>query len=381
MDKHRKYINDILLLRFVERRASLEECRDVFAWIESSEENRIYFKHFQSLWAGLQMETSTLSETDRKSIDQILKMISKKRKRVNIYRSLIAAAVLFLFFSLGHFYVLKDTIDYEPLLKEIAGQQEITLMINSKDKKTITVPDSAAVLTYSPIGSIIINDSVKVEEKSTLNVIRVPFGKRSTIYLSDGTKVYLNSGSSFIYPSVFDKKEREVYLEGEAFFEVCKADGKLFKVKTAYRTVEVLGTRFNVSVDKQRGNFETVLVDGKIALDGESKKIELVPSQRYLFSDYDKHEKIERVNVEYYISWIEGTLLFDRRPLSEVLYKLEKVYDIDIRLLKPEYKDYLISGSLNLQNTAEESLDAVMYILTSNYDPKGQPFYRINKKN
>ena len=227
-----------------------------------------------------------------------------------------------------------------------------------------------------------INDTLAVQEEvaAELNTIHVPYGKRSILILSDGSKIHLNSGTYLVYPSAFSSRQREVYLEGEAYFEVMKDPNRKFIVKTVYKSVEVVGTQFNIWVDKTTNRFETVLVSGKVNLDGNTGKIELVPSQLYTYSNTTGEENLQMVDVNYYTSWINGVMRFNREPLSKILYKLEKVYNIKIKLLKSEYKNHLISGSLDLRNSADETLDVVMHILVSHYDPQRQTFYQIEKK-
>lgn len=180
--------------------------------------------------------------------------------------------------------------------------------------------DTSIVVTYDKKGQILINDTVAVpgekENLDHLNTIRVPYGKRSTLILADGSKVYLNSGSSLVYPAVFAKDKREVYLDGEAYFEVSKEARRKFVVQTAYKAVEVLGTKFNVSVDKRQSLFEAVLVTGKIGLESNTGKIELIPNQYYGYDPDSGQDELKTVDARDYISWIEGRLRFNREPLA-----------------------------------------------------------------
>lgn len=208
----------------------------------------------------------------------------------------------------------------------------------------------------------------------------VPYGKRSTLILADGSKIHLNSGSSLVYPTEFAKDKREVYLDGEAYFEVAKEPERKFVVQTAYKVIEVLGTKFNVSVDKKQSLFETVLVTGKIALDSNDGKIELTPNQYYGYKPDSGEDELKTVDVKNYISWIEGKLKFDRESLDKVLRKLEKSYNIEIKFLDPKYLEYQISGNLDLKNTPEETMNILVRILIPGYNPQKQKLYIINKK-
>ncbi len=134
-------------------------------------------------------------------------------------------------------------------------------------------------------------------------------------------------------------------------------------VKTAYKTIEVLGTQFNVSVDKESKKFETVLVNGRIALNGNERQIEIEPNQYYVYSESTRTEQIRKVDVADYISWKDGRLRFKEERMESVLRKLEKIYNINVNLKNPKYLTYQVTGNLNLKNTPEETLDVLMSIL------------------
>ncbi|WP_080903820.1 FecR family protein [Parabacteroides sp. Marseille-P3160] len=375
-------MDDDLLIRFILEECSIEEKRQVLRLVESDEKYRRYLNELQSVWASVQIDRAMQKEkVDRKQVRLIMKKIRKKQpNRIQLSFSIacgIAAAIcLFLFLP----FTKKDKIDYEKIVSGITNQKEITLTVGGDEQ--IKLMDSSAVISYTNKGQVLINDTLAVQEEvaAELNTIHVPYGKRSILILSDGSKIHLNSGTYLVYPSAFSSRQREVYLEGEAYFEVMKDPNRKFIVKTVYKSVEVVGTQFNIWVDKTTNRFETVLVSGKVNLDGNTGKIELVPSQLYTYSNTTGEENLQMVDVNYYTSWINGVMRFNREPLSKILYKLEKVYNIKIKLLKSEYKNHLISGSLDLRNSADETLDVVMHILVSHYDPQRQTFYQIEKK-
>ena len=244
--------------------------------------------------------------------------------------------------------------------------------------------DTSIVVTYDKKGQILINDTVAVpggrENLDHLNTIRVPYGKRSTLILADGSKVYLNSGSSLVYPAVFAKDKREVYLDGEAYFEVSKEARRKFVVQTAYKAVEVLGTKFNVSVDKRQSLFEAVLVTGKIGLESNTGKIELIPNQYYGYDPDSGQDELKTVDTRDYISWIEGRLRFNREPLDKVIHRLEKSYNIKIEILDSKYLKYQISGNLDLKSTPEETMNVLMRILIPGYNSQKQKLYQIKRE-
>ncbi len=369
-----------LIIRFIERQCSPEEARDVLRWIEASEENKSAFRKMQAVYASVNIDRADREETaDAEEVRKIMGVVGKKRHRLvaaACTAACAAAAVLFVVL-----FRTEPQYDYEKALAEVTERTEVTLTVS--DKEEIALSDTS-VVTYDRKGQIVINDTVAVRKekkgKSELNTIYVPYGKRSTLVLADGTRVYLNSGSSLVYPVAFSKDKREVYLDGEAYFEVAKEPQRRFVVQTGSKAIEVLGTKFNVSVDKSQHLFEAVLVVGKIALESGAGKIELAPNQCYVYRSDSGDEELKTVDVRDYISWTEGRLRFNREPLSRVIRKLEKSYNIEIELLRPKYADYQISGNLDLRNTAEETMDVLMKILIPNYDSREQELFIVKDK-
>lgn len=375
-------MDDITIIRFIERQCTIEEARAILRWIEADEENKKIFRQLQAIHASVKIDHADRTEkVAPEDVRMIMKEINRKRYRLITYASVTACAVAIILLIVLFPFSKENIYDYEKALAEIGDKEEITLIVS--EKKQIELSETS-VVAYDKKGQILINDTVPVvdEEKSesNLNTMYVPYGKRSTLILADGSKIHLNSGSSLVYPTEFAKDKREVYLDGEAYFEVAKEPERKFVVQTAYKVIEVLGTKFNVSVDKKQSLFETVLVTGKIALDSNDGKIELTPNQYYGYKPDSGEDELKTVDVKNYISWIEGKLKFDRESLDKVLRKLEKSYNIEIKFLDPKYLEYQISGNLDLKKTPEETMNILVRILIPGYNPQKQKLYIINKK-
>lgn len=383
-------MKDELLIRYIKCECPEEEAREILRWIETTEANKAHFKQLYLLYTAIALQDQPVTELpDKENIERILNgaaFSNGGRKKHSFYwmasALITSAAVLLFLFLLNKGGDNKDITvsDYEACLAGTSVANEIVLTLE-KDKP-IRLQDSSAVVSYKKKQHVRINDEFEIlqeKQEVTLNTIRVPYGKRSLLILADGTKVHLNSGSSLVYPSLFTDRDREVYLDGEAYFEVQKEqDGRKFIVRTAYKKIEVTGTEFNVLCDKNIGKFETVLVNGKISVDSEKGQLQLFPNQYYDFTANTRNEILKDVDVSDYISWIDGKLKFSREPLHTVLYKLEKVYNLKITLLVPEYRNYLVSGVLDLKNSGRETLDILMKILTPGGDNLN--LYRIDNE-
>lgn len=376
-------MEDDLIIRFIERKCTLEEARQILRWIEEDEEHKAYFRQLQPVSASIDIDYAV--RTDKVMPEEVRTIMNKvRRKRIRLTACIsvaISVAAVILLFVFSPFSRHK-TYDYEKALARVVDRNEIVLTVHND--KRIELSDSTVVVSYNKKGEILINDTITLSEekevKSDLNTIHVPYGKRSTLILADGTKVHINSGSSLVYPADFARDKREVYLDGEAYFEVAKEKERHFVVQTASKAVEVLGTKFNVSIDKESNLFETVLVSGKIALDSNDGRIELAPDQYYGYDANLKQEELKTVDVRNYISWIDGKLKFSRAPLSNVIRKIEKSYNIKIEILDSKYLDYKISGNLDLKSTPEETMNVLMRILIPNYKSQKQKLYLIKSE-
>ncbi len=172
----------------------------------------------------------------------------------------------------------------------------------------------------------------KVQEQTESRVN--PKGQKSVLILSDGSKVWLNADSRIIYDQNFSNSNiREVFLEGEAFFDVAKNPNKPFIVHTSDIHIKVLGTSFNVKSYHEDKTIETTLVHGKVSIsktgdDIKEGSLVLKPNQRAVFSKQEKTINIEQVLSERASLWRYDKLIFDETPFRDVIIQLERWYDV-----------------------------------------------------
>lgn len=257
------------------------------------------------------------------------------------YPAVAAAVVAFLlvynFYNLGYFGGGSDEI----ILQE---QEYITLELEDGSTKiisqdgTVQVTNKQGEVVGKQEGSRLVYDNSEASEKLVFNTLRVPYGKRFELQLSDGTTVHLNAGTSLKYPVKFLKgKKRQVYLEGEAYFDVTKDTGHPFIVNVDDLDVKVLGTQFNVSNYPEDAQSQVVLVEGSVDLyahnqaQSETKEHTLLkPGFKGSFNKMNAHIATERVVTSIYTSWVQGGLVFRNMPFNNILKKLERHYDVSI---------------------------------------------------
>ena len=202
----------------------------------------------------------------------------------------------------------------------------------------------------------------------------VPYGKRSYIVLSEGTKVWLNSGSKLIFPPAFKGKSREVILEGEAFFDVTKNAEMPFLVKTEAFKIKVYGTKFNVQVYAQDRDYSVVLVEGKVSMNAnnelKSQEVFLVPHQKASISS--GHEEIEVTpveNTEIYTAWMDGYLTFMNEDVAVLLKRVSRYYNVDIKVELPKNTER-IYGKLDLKEDLERVLEGIAFISKTKFEKR-----------
>jgi transmembrane sensor len=197
-----------------------------------------------------------------------------------------------------------------------------------------------------------------------------PIGQKSVLFLNDGTKVWLNAASRISYAKDFGEQgTRDVYLDGEAFFDVVHNPEKPFIVHTSNIRIKVLGTSFNVKSYLDEKTVETTLVHGKVhieqsdVLGNRISDIELKPNQRAVFNKESKVIDIKEVVAENSGSWKRDRLVFDEETIDNVFRQMERWYNVRIHVQN--------KGDLQCKLTArieDENLEDVLKLMKESYD-------------
>jgi len=224
-----------------------------------------------------------------------------------------------------------------------------------------TVLKYAAIVVVAFIAGNQLRPSAPPEKEIRYSEITVPFGQMSQLKLSDGTKVWLNSGTTLRYPEQFAGDQRSVMIKGEAYFEVAKMAHKPFTVNTADMTVEVLGTSFNVLAYKEDAATSVTLVEGKVVVRNmEGKSIaQLNPGQMATKNKTETNVEIKNVKTAFYSAWIDGKLFFDDEPLDQIAVKLERWFNIDIVFANQQLKSYRFTGTILKNKPVDQIMQAL----------------------
>lgn len=184
-------------------------------------------------------------------------------------------------------------------------------------------------------------------------------GQKSVVDLPDGSRVRLNSASRITYSSDFNRKDRNISLEGEAFFEVAKNKKIPFIVTADKVTVKAVGTRFNVMAYRDRGEIVTTLVEGEVITAAGPAADTLLPRRQ---SHYSRTTGLmtttDAPNEEHLVPWTANEILLADESLADVAGILEKMYDVNIIFADEEIKGYSYTGLIR-NNSLMNVLDLI----------------------
>ena len=183
------------------------------------------------------------------------------------------------------------------------------------------------------------------------HTLEIPRGGEYLLTLSDGTMIYLNSESTLSFPVKFQGKERKVYLTGEAYFKVAKNTEHPFVVTAGELEVLVTGTTFGVRAYKDEKDIQTTLESGQVTVKVEGKSVKLVPNKQVLFNKSTMGLEVRDVDVDLYLAWVDGRLVYDNCPLEKILTDLGRWYNIDVFYSRDELRSYQFS--LNMKKHEE----------------------------
>ncbi|GAA4178491.1 FecR family protein [Sphingobacterium ginsenosidimutans] len=290
--------------------------------------------------------------------------------KTKIYRLkyYIAAAAL-LFFMFASYLIWKQNLLVDSRPTQAANA--ITKFTPGKDKAILTLADGQQVVldadkrdTVSLFGKTqllnnqeglqIMAGNADHEADHAINNLTTPNGTQYRIVLADGTKVWLNAGSSLKFPAAFSGKNRQVELTGEAYFEVAHRKNQPFTVALPDLKVEVLGTHFNVKAYSNDQNIETTLLQGAVKVNNGTNELFLQPGQQ---SQYDKaNGNLKRTIPEEastIVAWKNGLFSFENTDIKEVLKQLSRWYTIEV-VFRGGVPNRKFSGGFERQTSLEQ---------------------------
>lgn len=267
-----------------------------------------------------------------------------------------------------------DEMELLSIIRDAAAGFDPTIsdvVVKSGDQ-TVKVEAERADVVYFGQGKMTVNSQeVAPEEGKTEDVrgkreepridqIIVPYGKKAELTLDDGTKIWVNSGSKLLYPASLTGDKREVYLIGEAYFDVAEDPDRPFVIKTGDLNVEVKGTTFNVSAYAGEPLQTVTLVSGSVEVRDEGGSMtRMVPDQQFSYDRSQGETEIRNVAVEEYTSWIYGYLLLRDVSLDRLLARLDRHYNVTIHYDPQQLAGVTVSGKLDIEHGVGKALETI----------------------
>ena len=303
---------------------------------------------------------------DQRIIDSI-----NRSKRNKTFAWIGSAASLLVLVGLTIFFELDSKSGISDFASTISVKSDLDytqLMLSGK--KVVQIDAQESKIAYSSNGKEVKIDEQKVEQLveadvASYNTVVVPYGKRTQIALSDNSTIWLNSGSKLVYPVHFADNKREVFLDGEAVFEVTPDKNHPFHVVTRDMEIKVLGTVFDLCAYSDDSTVNTVLAHGSVeliykkgSLFGPTKE-KMVPGMLAVYDLTDETLVQKNVNTKDYTSWKDGYLVMEKNSLGSIAKKLSRYYNVSIEIESPELADETFSGYLDLRNSAAQVLSLI----------------------
>ena len=329
-------MDERVLLRFLIKECTPEDLRIIDQWITASPENAQWLFEMEEIWY-LKTELKYSDEEEiRKAYQRYLMEIDRSRaKRINlrkyfIYPSVAAAvALIFLLLSI-------------PIYKSV------------QDNKILS----------------------NLSENINVNEINVPNGQSITVKLADGTVVWLNSGSRFIYPAEFSSKNRIVKLIGEGFFEVKHNKKSPFIVLSGSIRTKVLGTKFNVKAYESEAIRISLLEGGvEVSTENNEEIIQLLEPDQQVEISTSGILKKTKANTFAISQWTQGELFFDNESLENIATTLERKYNVNISIKNDAYKNMVLNSRIKNYTPLEDVLKVLKGTRNIDYLIRGDSVY------
>ena len=343
-----------LIVRYLAEESSEQEVQRIEAWLKEKEENRQQFALYKKKWLGY----SALAGYDASKINQDRKKVDLKISNSELQRSLnranrrirvlaYAASIAVLLGIVSMLYLLQ---------RDVPSAQQMTVLAGGE--------------------------------------VEVPYGSKSLITLPDGSKVWVNAGSKISYPADFGQTSRNVYLTGEAYFDIAKMEEIPFFVNTDVMKIKVYGTAFNVKAYKDDDIVETTLDRGAISIirnDTPNREISMEPKQIVTIrremqmtsissapsasttvssKPEERLDILEVKNTEAVTAWKDNRLVFEQEPLWSVAKKLERRYNVKFHFSDEKIKDIRFTAGIK-EMPVDQVLEAISLTSPISYQIKG----------
>lgn len=326
-------MNKDLIYKFFSNKANSQEIEDIIGWVEKSPDNLQFFAQQKAMWdlSGRELEDSILLENGHKA----------KKSRKKLYRIAYFSSVAILAILLTINIFIKEEVGVNSIINKNVSANSLTVQLHPE----------------------------------TIRTLYTEKGVKATIMLPDSSMVWLNSDSKITYPAVFDEKQRNVEISGEAYFEVKHDSLRPMLVKTNKDfSVEVLGTKFLVRSYDNDNSAKTVLYSGAVTMHyaiGKNKTLcerKLKPLESFTYYTQAKQSpKLSSSINNKDIAWKNGELIFEQTPMDEVLKMLERWHGTKFIVKNNKIYNDKLSASFQTESIVQ-IMEMVKFCIDMDYD-------------
>lgn len=355
---------DEIIIKYLSGEATAEETESLYEWVSESDENYKYFLFNKNIYdcANPTFPISDINE------ERAFKKISHTtRARLNWKVSVsIAAAVIFLTFMSVN--IAKLITSEVPAVTKVQQKNSSAVLTLATGKQVILdkeasgkISDANGVIINMKDGELKYNTADQIATQEQFNEIYVPRSGEFYLVLDDGTKVWMNADTKLKYPTKFTGKERKVFLEGEAFFEVTPDQKHPFRVVSPSQDVIVLGTSFNICAYNTNKEMFVTLQSGKVEVNAtiSGQKTTLVPGEQAIIQKFNGTISTRTVDASSYSDWRFGKLLFTSSTLEEIFDRLSKHYDLEVEWEDEELKSIKFSGEIKKYDDISKVIELI----------------------
>ena len=382
MNKRTNIKFEDLVLKYINQTSSTEDLKFLINKLKDPKNVKLFKSYiktnYYSIYAMNQSETEDIINQIKK---RILSQGRKEKRILFIKKGLKYAAIILIVFGMGYYSHLNNIgygIESEKIIPKIddivLSTEGKDLIIQKDEYKNQNEKKVVSKINLVQKSNQLIYDNEIEIEKLSFHTLKVPYGKRFNIIFSDGSRVFLNSGSKIKYPVKFlSNQKREVFLEGEAFFDVTENKSDLFIVNSNGINVEVYGTKFNVRNYPEDNNSDIVLVNGSIGITNSQNNnvTKLTPGYKGSVNKESLLIEKSKINTKIYTSWIDGEFIFRNESFSQILKKLERLYNVTIIDNRKNDSNELFNASIDVEN---EKIEEVLNYFNKIYNIEYQLF-------
>lgn len=360
------FLNDTYFMEWV---IGCEDTAQLFwaDFIEKYPEKKAEIEKALKILSSVEAKQNIFTDREKQDILENIKHRikinkSKRQKKHLYYWSSIAATLLIIlgvsFIFRFNFIDIADNTTSKPSI--VITKQDIQLICNDSN---IDISNK-----YNEQGELIL-DILAMNipaSKNEWNKLIIPNGRRSYLRLADGSKLHINSGSVVEFPSAFEGRIREIKVAGEIYIEVTKDAKKPFIVTTQDFSVKVHGTSFNVSAYPEEKTQSITLVEGAVEVISAAREPVMMEKSQLCMLREGEIKMLKTVDTSFYTSWIDGVFKFHHEPLSSILNKISRYYNVDI-VCSPLAKNINCSGKLVLFEDVLTIIDNISMIVPISY--------------